>query len=156
MPLKRIHYIHMLKRRGSAVWKGGLQDGTGVISSFSGVLNNTPYSFKTRLVSEDGKAGTNPEELLAAAHAGCYGMAVSATMGQAGFTPDELTVNATLTLETEGMLKVTAVDLQITGKVPGMSKEQFEEFAADAAKNCIISQALHPDIKVTKTATLEA
>ncbi|QHV95923.1 OsmC family peroxiredoxin [Spirosoma endbachense] len=146
----------MLKRRGSAVWKGGLQDGTGIISSFSGVLNNTPYSFKTRLVSEDGKAGTNPEELLAAAHAGCFGMAVSAVLGQAGFTADELSVNATLTLETDGVPKITAVDLQITGKVPGISQEQFEKIASDASKTCIISQALNPNINVTKVATLEA
>ncbi|UFH56017.1 OsmC family peroxiredoxin [Spirosoma sp. KNUC1025] len=146
----------MLKRRASAVWKGGLQDGAGTMSSFSGVLDNTPYSFKTRLVSEDGKAGTNPEELLAAAHAGCYGMATSATLGQAGFTPDELSVSATLTLQTESGLKVTAVELQIKGKVPGISQEQFEQIAADAAKNCIISQALNPDIQVTKIATLEA
>lgn len=145
----------MLKRRASAVWKGGLQDGTGTMSSFSGVLNNTPYSFKTRLVSEDGKAGTNPEELLAAAHSGCYGMAVSATMAQSGFTPDELSVNATLTLDTD-TLSITAVDLQITGKVPGMSAEQFEKVADDAAKMCVISRALNPSIQVTKTATLQA
>ena len=125
------------------------------MSSFSGVLNNTPYSFKTRLVSEDGTAGTNPEELLAAAHAGCYGMAVGATMGQSGFTPDELKVEATLTMDTT-TLSVTAVDLQITGKVPGMSAEQFEQVASDAAKMCIISKALNPSIQVTKTATLEA
>ena len=145
----------MLKRRASAVWKGGLQDGTGTMSATSGVLNNTPYSFKTRLVSEDGTAGTNPEELLAAAHAGCYGMAVSATLGQAGFTPDELTVNVTLTMDTD-TLSITAVDLQIKGKVPQISGDQFEQIAADAAKNCIISKALNPSIQVTKTATLES
>jgi osmotically inducible protein OsmC len=144
----------MLKRRASAVWKGGLQDGTGTMSSFSGVLTNTPYSFKTRLVSEDGKAGTNPEELLAAAHAGCYGMAVSATMGQSGFTPDELSVNATLTLDTD-TLTITAIELQITGKVPGMSAEQFDQVASDAAKMCVISRALNPSIQVTKVATLQ-
>ena len=143
----------MLKRRASAVWKGGLQDGTGAVSSFSGVLNDTPYSFKTRFVSEDGKAGTNPEELLAAAHAGCYGMAVSATMGQSGFTPDELGVSATLTLDTD-TLTVTAIELNITGKVPGMSAEQFEQVAENAAKMCVISRALNPDIQVTKIATL--
>ncbi|MFD2937270.1 OsmC family peroxiredoxin [Spirosoma flavum] len=144
----------MLKRRASAVWKGGLQDGTGTMSSFSGALSNTPYSFKTRLVSEDGKAGTNPEELLAAAHAGCYGMAVSATMGQSGFTPDELSVNATLTLDTD-TLTITAIELQITGKVPGMSADQFDKVAEDAAKMCVISRALNPSIQVTKVATLQ-
>lgn len=150
----RIHYTNMLKRRASAVWKGGLQEGTGTMSSFSGALDNTAYSFKTRLVSEDGKAGTNPEELLAAAHAGCYAMATSATMAQAGFTPDELSVAATLTLDTD-TLSVTAVDLQIKGKVPGMTAEQFEEVAENAAKMCVISRALNPSIQVTKTATLE-
>ena len=144
----------MLKRRASATWKGGLQDGTGTMSSFSGALDNTPYSFKTRLISEDGKAGTNPEELLAAAHAGCYGMAVSATMGQSGFTPDELTVNATLTLDTD-TLTITAIELKITGKVPGMSAEQFDQVAEDASKMCVISRALNPSIQVTKVATLQ-
>lgn len=144
----------MLKRRASAVWKGGLQDGTGAVSSFSGVLANTPYSFKTRFVSEDGKAGTNPEELLAAAHAGCYCMAVGATMGQSGFTPDELNVNATLTMDTD-TLTITAIELNITGKVPGMSAEQFEQVAENAAKMCVISRALNPDIEVTKIATLQ-
>ncbi len=145
----------MLKRRASAVWKGSLQEGTGTLSATSGVLNNTPYSFKTRFASEDGKAGTNPEELLAAAHGGCYGMAVGAALGQAGFTPDEITVNVTLTMDTD-TLTITAVDLQIKGKVPNISGDQFEKFAADAAKNCIISKALNADIEVTKTATLEA
>lgn len=144
----------MLKRRASAIWKGGLQDGNGTLSSASGVLDKTPYSFKTRFVSEDGKVGTNPEELLAAAHAGCYGMAVSATLGQAGFTPDELSVNITLTMDTDS-LRITAVDLRIEGKVPGVSGDQFEQIAADAAKNCIISKALNPDIQVTKVATLQ-
>ena len=145
----------MLKRRASAVWKGSIQDGAGTMSSFSGALTDTPFSFKTRLVSEDGKAGTNPEELLAAAHAGCYGMATSATMGQSGFTPDELTVSATLTLDTD-TLSVTAIELQIKGKVPGMTAEQFEEVTENASKMCVISRALNPSIQVTKIATLEA
>ncbi|WP_460911492.1 OsmC family peroxiredoxin [Spirosoma areae] len=145
----------MLKRRASAVWEGGLQTGTGEVSSFSGVLNKTPYSFKTRFASEDGRAGTNPEELLAAAHAGCYSMATSAALAQAGFTPDKVSVSATLTMDTD-TLTITAVELQVTGKVPGISQEQFEEITAGAAKNCIISKALHPDIQVTKIATLEA
>lgn len=145
----------MLKRRASAAWKGGLKDGAGTLSATSGVLDNTPYSFKTRFTSEDGKAGTNPEELLAAAHAGCYGMALSATLEQAGFTPDELTVNATLTMDTD-TLSITAVDLQIKGKVPTISGDQFEQIAADAAKNCVISKALNSHIQVTKTATLDS
>ncbi len=124
------------------------------MSSFSGASDNTPYSFKTRLVSEDGKAGTNPEELLAATHAGCYGMAVSATMGQSGFTPDKLSVNATLTLDTD-TLTITAIELKITGRVPGMSAEQFDQVAEDASKMCVISRALNPFIQVTKVATLQ-
>lgn len=143
----------MLKRRASAVWKGSLQEGTGTMSATSGVLDNTPYSFKTRLVSEDGKAGTNPEELLAAAHAGCYAMAVGATLGQAGFTADSLEVNAVLTLDTD-TLSVTAVELNLKGAVPGVSQTQFMEIAEGAEKGCIISKALSPDIAITLNATL--
>ncbi len=143
----------MLKRRASAVWKGSLQDGTGTISSTSGVLSETPYSFKTRLVSEDGKAGTNPEELLAAAHAGCYAMAVGATLGQAGLTADSLEVSAVLTLDTD-TLSVTAVELTLKGTVPGVSQEQFMEVAEGAKKGCIISKALAPSITITLNATL--
>lgn len=143
----------MLKRRASATWKGSLKEGTGSLSAFGGVLDNTPFSFKTRFQSEDGNAGTNPEELLAAAHAGCFTMATGATLGQAGFTPDSLETNVVLIMDTD-TLTVTAVELTIKGSVPGVTAEQFQEIAEGAKKNCIISRALSPDITMTLNATL--
>lgn len=143
----------MLKRRASATWAGNFQEGNGTVSATSGVLNNTPFSFKTRLVSEDGSAGTNPEELLAAAHAGCFTMAVSVALGQAGFTADKLETKAVLTLDTE-KLDVTAVELNLTGSIPGIDAAKFQELAEGAKKNCIISKALNPGIDITLNATL--
>ena len=135
-----------MKRSASAQWEGDLKTGKGTISSQSTVLNNTQYSFKTRF--EDG-IGTNPEELLAAAHAGCFTMAVSATLEQKGLVPTLLDTLATLTLEG---LDVTGIHLSIKGKVPGITAEQFEEVAKGAEKNCIISKALK--IHITSDAEL--
>nr|WP_293836380.1 OsmC family protein [uncultured Arsenicibacter sp.] len=143
----------MLKRRASATWEGNFQEGKGTVSATSGVLNSTPFSFKTRLVSEDGTAGTNPEELLAAAHAGCFTMAVSVALGQAGFTADKLETKAVLTLDTD-KLEVTAVELNLTGTVPGIDEAKFQELASGAKQNCIISKALSPGIDITLNATL--
>ena len=143
----------MLKRRASATWKGSLKEGTGSLSAFGGVLNNTPFSFKTRFQSEDGKDGTNPEELMAAAHAGCFTMATGAELGRAGFTPDSLETTAVMTMDTD-TLTVTAIELTIKGSVPGVTAEQFQEIAEGAKANCIISRALSPDIKLTLNATL--
>lgn len=143
----------MLKRRASAVWQGGFQDGTGAVSSASGVLNNTPYSFKTRLVSEDGTAGTNPEELLAASHAGCFTMAVSVGLGQAGFTAEKLETQAVLTLDTD-KLEVSAVELTLKGTVPGIDEAKFIEIAEGSKKNCIISKALAASVTITLKASL--
>ncbi|HQQ98013.1 MAG TPA: OsmC family protein [Cyclobacteriaceae bacterium] len=131
----------MLKRTASAHWEGDLKAGKGSISTQSTALNKTQYSFKTRF--EDG-VGTNPEELLAAAHAGCFTMAVSLGLTQAGFTASALDTHATVHLEG---LDVTGVHLSITGKVPGISAEKFTEVTKGAEKNCIISKAL----KVTIT-----
>ncbi|MBO0939647.1 OsmC family peroxiredoxin [Fibrella sp. HMF5335] len=141
------------KRRASATWEGGLQDGKGSLSATGGVLNNTPFSFKTRFLSEDGSAGTNPEELLAAAHAGCFTMATGATMGQQGIVPTRLETKSVLTMDMD-TLTITAIDLNITGTVPGIDQAKFEEIANEAKKNCIISRALSPDITLTLTATL--
>src|SRR5712692_5126132 len=119
-----------MKRKASAVWNGGLKDGKGAISTDSGVLKDTQYSFATRF--ENG-IGTNPEELIAAAHAGCFTMATSAALGRAGFTPEKLTTNATLTLEqVSGNWTITTVDLQMTARVPGIDAQKFQEVAADA------------------------
>jgi lipoyl-dependent peroxiredoxin len=135
-----------MKRTASAHWEGDLKTGKGTISSQSTVLNSTQYSFKTRF--EDG-IGTNPEELLAAAHAGCFTMAVSATLGQKGIVPTSLETVATLTLEG---LDVTGIHLSIKGKVPGITAEQFEEVTKGAEKNCIISKALK--VAISSDATL--
>ncbi len=141
------------KRRASATWEGNLQEGNGSLTATGGVLSNTPFSFKTRFVSEDGSAGTNPEELIAAAHAGCFTMATGATMGQQGITPTHLETKAVLTMDTD-TLTITTIDLVLTGSVPGIDQAKFEEIANDAKKNCIISRALSPDITLNLTATL--
>ena len=141
------------KRRASATWSGSLKEGTGSLSATGGVLNSTPFSFKTRFQSEDGSVGTNPEELIAAAHAGCFTMATGATMGQQGIIPTSLETKAVLTMDTD-TLTITTIDLVLTGSVPGIDQAKFEEIANDAKKNCIISRALSPDITLTLTATL--
>jgi osmotically inducible protein OsmC len=125
-----------MKRTASAHWEGDLKTGKGNVSTQSTVLNNTQYSFKTRF--EDG-IGTNPEELLAAAHAGCFTMAVGAALTQAGTPATSLDTVATLNLEG---LDITGIHLSIKGKVPGITAAQFEEVTKGAEKNCIISKAL--------------
>ncbi|MFM7428767.1 MAG: OsmC family protein [Flammeovirgaceae bacterium] len=125
-----------MKRTASAHWEGDLKTGKGNVSTQSTVLNNTQFSFKTRF--EDG-IGTNPEELLAAAHAGCFTMAVGAALTQAGTPATSLDTMATLNLEG---LDITGIHLSIKGKVPGITAAQFEEVTKGAEKNCIISKAL--------------
>jgi lipoyl-dependent peroxiredoxin len=135
-----------MKRTASAHWEGDLKTGKGNISSQSTVLNKTQFSFKTRF--EDG-IGTNPEELLAAAHAGCFTMAVGAGLTQSNTPPTFLDTVATLTLEG---LDITAIHLSIKGKVPGITAQQFSEFTKGAEKNCIISKALK--VAITSDAEL--
>lgn len=130
-------------RKASAVWNGTGKEGTGKLTSTSGVLNNTPYSFNSRFVSEDGKAGTNPEELIAAAHAGCFTMALSFQLNAAEFTATELSTNATVTIEkVDGANRITQINLEVTGSVPGIRNEQFQELANNAKKGCPVSIAL--------------
>ncbi len=129
-----------MKRTASAHWEGDLKTGKGHISSQSTVLNNTQFSFKTRF--EDG-IGTNPEELLAAAHAGCFTMAVGAALTQAGTPATSLDTVASLNLEG---LDITGIHLSIKGNVPGITAEQFAEYTKGAEKNCIISKALKVNI----------
>lgn len=132
-----------MKRRAEAVWKGSGLEGQGSLTTQSGAINQQPYSFKTRFQNESGKEGTNPEELLAASHAGCFNMALSFQLAGAGFTVEELTTKAVVELENEGVhYKVTKVTLQLRGKVPGISADQFSELAENAKKTCPISQAL--------------
>jgi osmotically inducible protein OsmC len=140
-----------MKRTASATWLGDLKQGTGSLTTPSGVLRETPYSFTARF--ENG-AGTNPEELIAAAHAGCFTMALSAFLGRAGFTPEKLTTQATLSLEqVQGNWTITTIHLELKARVPGIRREQFEEIAADAKANCPVSRAL--TAQITLDAQLE-
>ena len=137
-----------MKRIASAVWHGDLKQGKGTISTQSGVLNQTPYSFTTRF--ENG-IGTNPEELIAAAHAGCFTMATSAMLGAEGFTPDELSTQATVTLEqVDGNWTITKVHLDLTGKVPGIDEAKFNEIADKAKAGCPVSRVLKAEITLSK------
>lgn len=129
-----------MKRTASAHWEGDLKTGKGHVSTQSTVLNKQAYSFKTRF--EEG-IGTNPEELLAAAHAGCFTMAVSAALTQAGFRAEALDTEAILTLEG---LDITALHLKITGRVPNLTATQFQEITKGAETGCIISKALRVPI----------
>src|SRR5260221_4316249 len=137
----------IMQRKASAVWQGGLKDGKGSISTDSGVLKQTQYSFSTRF--ENG-AGTNPEELLAAAHAGCFTMALSAQLGNAGITPESLETTAAVTLEKlEAGFTITKVHLDVTAKIPGADRAAFEKAAQDAKAGCPISRLLKAEITMT-------
>jgi osmotically inducible protein OsmC len=141
-----------MKRTASAVWQGDLKGGKGTVSTQSGVLKDTQYSFTTRF--ENG-AGTNPEELIAAAHAGCYSMALSAFLGQAGFTPRNISTQASLTFDqVQGNWTITAIHLDTKASVPGIDKAKFDAVAADAKAKCPVSRVLNANI--TLTATLES
>ena len=133
-----------IKRNGSAVWSGGLKDGKGAVSTGSGVLKDSQYGFNTRF--EDGP-GTNPEELIGAAHAGCFTMALSGQLGQAGLTAEELRTTATVSMEkVEGGFQITAVHLDLVAKIPGASKEAFDKAATTAKENCPVSKLLNAEI----------
>ncbi|NII26711.1 OsmC family protein [Pseudoflavitalea sp. X16] len=137
-----------MKRTGTAHWNGNLKEGKGVLSSQSTTLNKTQYSFKTRF--EEG-VGTNPEELLATAHAGCFTMAVSAVLSQAGFKPGDLETQAILDLDMVG-LKINGIHLELTASaIEGVSPEKFQEIAEGAKANCIISKALSVPITLSVT-----
>jgi lipoyl-dependent peroxiredoxin len=139
-------------RHGSAVWNGTIKEGSGTVTTPSGVLNNTPYSFKLRFEDESGTNGTNPEELIAAAHAGCFSMALSGQLTRAGFTADSLATSAALTLEQkDGGFAITKVHLTLDAKVPGISPEQFQELANAAKAGCPVSKVLNAEITLTAT-----
>jgi osmotically inducible protein OsmC len=141
-----------MKRKASAVWQGGLKDGKGAISTDSGVLASTQYSFSTRF--EDG-IGPNPEELIAAAHAGCFSMALSGQMGAAGLTVGEIKTTATVTMEKlEAGFTLTAVHLDVAVKSPGADQAKFDQAAANAKTGCPISRVLNATI--TMDAKLES
>ena len=128
-------------RKAQAQWKGGGKDGKGTLTSTSGVLSNTPYSFHTRF--EDGEKGTNPEELVGAAHAGCFAMQLSFLLVEAGFTATTLDVGAVVAFQ-DG--KVTTITLNLEGDVPNISGEQFQEIATKAKDVCPISNLLNAEI----------
>jgi len=135
-----------MKRTASAVWNGTLKEGKGVISSQSGVLTDTPFSFGTRFAEE---RGTNPEELIAAAHAGCFSMALSAGLGKAGFEPVRIKTQALLDLENvEGSWKITTIRLETVARIPKITPSQFETIAQDAKANCPVSQVLRANISL--------
>ena len=141
-----------MKRKASAEWQGDLKSGKGLVSTESGVLRSTPYSFTTRF---EGERGTNPEELIAAAHAGCFTMALSGELGKAGLTAESLSTTATVSLdklETTGWT-VTESHLEVSGKVPGASVDAFRAAAEAASKGCPISRLLNA--KITVEAKLE-
>lgn len=144
-----------MKRRSTALWRGNGPEGKGTLTSTSGVLKETPYSAYLRFVSEDGKAGTNPEELIAAAHAGCFAMALSFVLTGAGFVPTDLKAEATVTVDkVEDHWEIKSSHLDLVGDVPGISEEMFIELAGKAKATCPVSMALKA-IEVTLTARLK-
>jgi lipoyl-dependent peroxiredoxin len=143
-----------MRRRSTATWHGNGAEGKGNLTSTSGVLNNTPYSSFSRFRNEDGLAGTNPEELIAAAHSGCYAMALSYGLTNAGFTPTELKVTAGVNIELKtDHWEITDIHLDLTGNVPGITEEKFLELANSAKINCPVSNALRA-LEITLTAKL--
>ncbi len=133
-----------MQRKASAVWQGGIKDGKGSISTESGVLTATPYSFSTRF---EGAPGTNPEELIAAAHAGCFSMALSLMLGEAGIQPERIETQAAVTLEkTEGGFSITKVHLDVNVHAPGADRVKFEAAAAKAKAGCPVSKLLNAAI----------
>jgi osmotically inducible protein OsmC len=139
-------------KKASALWKGGIKDGGGTISTETGVLKNAPYGFKSRF--ENGP-GTNPEELLGAAHAGCFSMALSLMLGEAGMTPEKIETQAAVTLEkvAEGFA-ITASHLEVSVKIPGADPAKFQEIANKAKAGCPVSKVLNA--KITMNAKLES
>jgi osmotically inducible protein OsmC len=141
-----------MKRKASALWQGSLKDGKGTISTDSGVLSDTQYSFTSRFAEG---TGTNPEELIAAAHAGCFSMALSNELGGAGLTPASISTTAAVTLErTSAGFTITAVHLDVIARVPGASQQAFEAAAAAAKSGCPVSKVLKAEI--TMSAKLES
>jgi osmotically inducible protein OsmC len=141
-----------MKRKASARWQGGLKDGKGTISADSGVLSDTQYSFSTRF--EEGK-GTNPEELIAAAHAGCFSMALSGQLGNAGLTAESIDTSATVTMEKlDAGWTVSKVHLDVRARIPGADEQAFQTAANNAKAGCPISRLLNAEI--TMDAKLEA
>lgn len=138
-----------IKRKGSVVWQGGIKDGKGEISTESGALSSYPYGFASRF---EGQKGSNPEELIGAAHSACFTMALSKILGEAGFTADKMETSAVVTLEqVDGGFAITAIHLTLTAKIPGASQEEFEELAGKAKAGCPVSKVLNTEITLDTT-----
>lgn len=139
-----------MKSNASATWEGGLKDGKGSLGLAGGAMTNTPFSFAKRF--EGSGAGTTPEELLAAAHAGCFAMATSAQLGNAGFPPNRLDVKATITMEpVDGKPTITGSHLEMKASVPGIDEAKFKEIVEATRTGCVVSRALSTDITVDAT-----
>lgn len=132
-----------MKRNATAIWTGSGKEGKGTLNTQSGTLKESGYSYVTRF---ENAAGTNPEELMAAAHAGCFSMKLSFVLGNAGFTPEEIKTECHITLDNGA---ITTSELNVTAKVPGISEEEFQKAAEDAKANCPVSKAYNMDIKMT-------
>lgn len=141
-----------MKKSGSAVWQGGLKDGKGAISTESGALKEYPYGFNSRF---EGKPGTNPEELIGAAHAGCFTMALSLILGEAGLTASRMDTKADVTLEKlEEGFTITAVHLTLRAQIPGTDNAKFQELAAKAKAGCPVSRLLKTNITLDAALTV--
>ena len=134
-----------MKREVIAIWQGDGADGDGVLSAQSGAFNKMPYSFKTRFENDNGKLGTNPEELIAGALSGCFNMKLAFVLNESNFNPDELNTVAVLTFE-DG--KIISIDLNLKAKIAGIDKEKFDLLAEEAKNNCPISGALNCEINL--------
>ena len=135
-------------RKARAVWRGTGKDGDGDLSTDSGVLSQTPYSYRTRFENEK---GTNPEELIAAAHAGCFTMAMAFQLQTAGYTPTELTTDAAISLDPDGQgFKISKSHLTLTADVPGLDQDTFDRLAGVAEQNCPVSKVLNAEISLDK------
>ena len=140
-----------MQRKASAVWKGGLKDGRGTVSATSGVLSNTPYSFTTRF---ENTPGTNPEELIAAAHAACFSMALSAQLGAANLTPESINTSATFTMDKlDAGWTITTIQLDVSARVPNADEAAFNKAAENAKAGCPVSKVLNA--KISMNARLE-
>ena len=138
-----------MKRRANAIWKGTGLEGAGSLTTQSKVFDGQPYSTKLRFENEDGKLGTNPEELIAAAHAGCFNMALSFQLSGAGYTPDELNTDATLTFEKEDDgYRIKKIVLDLSASVPGISEDEFNKLTNNAKTGCPVSAVLNCDIEL--------
>ena len=137
-----------MKRKINAIWNGNGEDGSGFLTAQSGAFNKMPYSFKTRFKNDDGILGTNPEELIAAAHAGCFNMKLAFVLNEADFNPNELNTKAQLTFQ-DGV--ITSIELILNGNIPNINQDKFTELAEEAKNNCPVSGVLNCEIKLNAT-----